>query len=56
MVVGYLALPFDLVPDVIPVAWPFAVRHPSCCASSGPDPARSLDVVERLAGRRRVPG
>jgi uncharacterized membrane protein YkvA (DUF1232 family) len=70
VVVGYLALPFDLVPDLIPVAGQlddavilalalrFVLRGaaPELLRELWPGPARSLDVVERLAGRRRVPG
>jgi uncharacterized membrane protein YkvA (DUF1232 family) len=65
--IGYLALPFDLVPDFIPVAGylddavivAFVVRH--LLRTSGatvieehwPGPSRSLALILRLAGHRR---
>jgi uncharacterized membrane protein YkvA (DUF1232 family) len=64
---GYLALPFDLVPDVIPVAGQLddaivvglvlrAVLRgggPELIAEHWPGPRASLDVVLRLAGPSR---
>ena len=65
-VVGYLALPLDLVPDFIPVAGQFddaiivALVLRSFVRSSGdqliselwPGPQQSLELILRLAGRR----
>ncbi|MBX5468772.1 MAG: DUF1232 domain-containing protein [Thermoleophilaceae bacterium] len=61
---GYLALPFDLVPDFIPVAGQLddailvALALRALVRSAGPEllrehwpgPERSLDVLTRLAG------
>jgi uncharacterized membrane protein YkvA (DUF1232 family) len=66
LLVAYLALPFDLVPDLIPVAGQLddavllalALRYVLRGASGAmlrelwPGPAGSLAVVERLAGVR----
>ena len=63
--VVYLVVPFDLVPDFIPVAGQlddailvaFVLRRllrstdPSVIVASWPGPRASLDVVLRLAGR-----
>jgi uncharacterized membrane protein YkvA (DUF1232 family) len=63
---AYLAMPFDLVPDFIPVAGQlddaiavaFALRlvlrgaAPGIVEEHWPGPPSSLDVIIRLAGRR----
>jgi uncharacterized membrane protein YkvA (DUF1232 family) len=65
--IGYLALPFDLVPDFIPVAGylddavivAFVVRHllrtsgATAIEEHWPGPSRSLALILRLAGDRR---
>lgn len=67
--IGYLALPFDLVPDIIPVAGQLddavvvalVLRLVLRGAGSAllrehwPGPRESLTVLERLAGRRGPP-
>ncbi len=63
--VGYLSLPFDLVPDFIPVAGAlddailvaivlrivFRKAGPELVREHWPGPQRSLDLMLRLAGR-----
>ena len=66
--VGYLALPFDLVPDFIPVAGQLddaiilalVLRRLVCSGGADlirelwPGPEESLELILRLAGERRL--